>query len=263
MMELDEKELDRVDAYHRGELTAAEVADLRGRIENEPEFAEAVRQHEHLLKALEPTSAELADRAAFKAGFKQRQMERKGARTESAGAKVRPLRRWWLGAVAAVLFLMVAYFLVRPDQTVDPALEAAAVPHFTPLNRLGGRMSGAPALATQLAAAHKAYDTGDYATAAPLLNSPELVAADSLNLLFGAVAELGLGNEAAAIAALEAIRPTRFYDDNRAEIDFYLALGYLEAGEEEQALQLLRSVSQLLGFYGEEAGEVLRRIDEK
>jgi hypothetical protein len=89
------------------------------------------------------------------------------------------------------------------------------------------------------------------------------VALDSLNLLFGAVADLGLGRAAAAAAAavtLENLRLTRFYVDHRAEIDFYLALAYWDMGERAKELELLRLDSALPGGYGEEAGEVLEKV---
>jgi hypothetical protein len=75
------------------------------------------------------------------------------------------------------------------------------------------------------------------------------VALDSLNLLFGAVADLGLGRAAAAAAAvtLENLRLTRFYVDHRAEIDFYLALAYWDMGERAKELELLRLDSALPG----------------
>lgn len=266
MTELDEKDLDRVDAYHRGELSATEEAELRERIGQDPGFAEIVRQQEILLRALEPTPEELAERAAFRSSFLERQQLRKnaspvqGARTPGPlPAKIRPLLTRWLAGAAAMLLIGLAGYWASSKVLRTDVPAQAAVPYFTPLNRLGGRMGSTPIAEEQLAIAYKAYDTGDYATAAPLLNSPALIAADSLNLLFGAVANLGLGNAEAAANTLESLRRTRFYLPNQAEIDFYLALAYLNNGEREKGLELLRTTSLLPGIYGEEAGEVLKK----
>ena len=239
-----------VEAYYNGDLPPAEEERLRNRIREDADFAADVREWEAVFLAMGPTPEELAERAELRKHYKQLSQ----TNAHAAPAAVGGISRWWAAAAAVVLAGSLAIWLLRDVGSPQPAPVASNVLF---LGRADARLGPESDGRTPLERAYLAYDTLNYAVAAPVLLSTEGVAADSLNLLYGGVARLNLGEHGAAIEALESLLSSGYYGDYLPEINYYLGLAYRAAGREEKARQRLTLAAAEPGRYGTAAGAAL------
>ena len=240
-----------VEAYYRGELAPAEEEKLRARIREDEAFAADVREWEAVFQAMRPTAEELSERKQLR----QRYRDLRGEEQATAPPAVRRLPRWWAVAAAVLLVAALSVWLLRdtPDASAPPA-QASRYLFMGRENALLGKDTVTQAT---LQDAYEAYDALDYAAAAPVLLSREGIAADSLSLLYGGVARLNLGETEAAIAALEGLLPSSYYEDFLPEINYYLGEAYRAAGREDDARERLALAAAEPGKFGEAARAAL------
>lgn len=239
-----------VEAYYRGELSDEEAARLRARLRDDTSFAADVREWEAVFQAMQPTPEELTERESVRARYR----DRRDVPTV-AEARTRVLAPWWGIAAAVLLVAAVAVWLLgKPTVAPADAPVASTIPF---LGREGARLSPEDDDRSAIERAYLAYDTANYAVAAPVLLSGAGVAADSLNLLYGGVARLNLGEAQAAIAAIEPLLRSGYYEDYLPEINYYLGLAYRAADREAAARERLAQAAAEPGPYGSAAREAL------
>ena len=241
-----------VEAYYRGELTPAEEEKLRARIREDAAFAADVREWEAVFQAMRPTEEERSERDALR----ERYRKLRDTPAVPAAPAPRRLPRWWAVAAAVVVVTALAVWLLR-EPTADAAPPPAVASDYPFMGRDGARLGADTVSQATLKRAYDAYDEADYAVAAPVLLRREAIAADSLNLLYGGVALLNLGETEAAIDALARLLPSSYYEDFFPEINYYLGAAYRAAGQEAAARERLRLAAAEPGKYGEAARAAL------
>ena len=241
-----------VEAYYRGELAPAEEEKLRARIREDAAFAADVREWEAVFQAMLPTAEERTEREQLR----QRYRKLRGADQSTAATPVRRLPSWLVAAAAVLLVAAVAVWLLR-DTPVAPDAPPPVASEYLFMGRANALLGADSGTKSTLERAYDAYDTLNYAAAAPVLLSQEAVDADSLNLLYGGVAYLNLGDTGTAIDALERLLPSEYYQDYLPEINYYLGLAYRAAGREEEARERLTLAAAEPGKYGVASREAL------
>ncbi|SEQ59128.1 anti-sigma factor [Neolewinella agarilytica] len=243
---LNDKDIALLEAYTYGEISPEAEAELRGRLEEDADFAAAVRRWELVERegfVIEPS---VATRAAVADALNR---EKTGTEERSSG-----IPWWWyiLGALTVGLLAYGGWSLLHQPSTA-PATAPENAPtevqadgpyadlvreYFRHLPSENFHLGSEETLEERALAA---YEARDYATALPLLLETVEMGGDSLNLLYAGVAALGLGDGEAAVmyaeAVLNGLRRTEYFDD----ANYIKVLGLIQADELEVAKVIIQS----------------------
>jgi len=240
-MELNDHDLNILEAYRSGALSESDRAAFEQRMEVSPEFKQAVDQ----IRSLENTLEHL--RGERLRVFLREKRDRYNRRQR--------LRRWMLG-LAALLVISVGVWIVLKDSPSssiqNPAPDSTPVRDTvtaeSPLNRIAtARFKHYPAPNSMSPEAKQPQDSGieaykqkHYAVAIPLLEQEYRDSGDKQLLFFLGIACVADEQGAKAVAALEACRKEQLVPQQ--ENDWYLLLAYLRAGDKAQALAQARQI---------------------
>ena len=221
------KEIDDLQNYRRGRLSAAAQRAFEQRLETDAELRAELRQHENMQRAIG-----LGERASLKA-------ELQGLEAELVKpAKVVSLRRnrlrVWLAAASVVLLLLAGGWLFREFNTATTPADLYATYYAPYPNVLDPIVRGEDDL-TPRQRALASYEQGDYPQAAA-----QLAALPDANLdtqFYQALSLLSSDRTGEAIALLDQLAKSP--SERRAQIRWYLALGYLRAENVEAARETL------------------------
>ena len=104
----------------------------------------------------------------------------------------------------------------------------------------------------------KRYATKDYSHAIPLLEKAFAVENDSFLLFYKGIALIGSGESAQAVSSLTVLQTSSVVPAEL--VNWYLALAYVESGQKEEALILLKKVANTEGVNREKAAGLLGRL---
>jgi len=240
-MELNDHDLNLLEAYRSGMLSESERTAFEQRLEVSPEFKQAVGQILSLENTLE-----------YIRGERLRVFLRE--KRDSYNRR-RRLRRWMSG-LAALLVISVGVWIIFKNIPTTPIQNPApghtpvrdTATASTPLNRIAtARFKHYPAPNNMSPETTKPQDSGieaykrkQYAVAIPLLEQEYKNSGDKQLLFFLGIACVADEQGAKAVAALEACREEQLVPQQ--ENDWYLLLAYLRAGDKAQALAQARQI---------------------
>ncbi len=240
-MELNDRDLNILEAYRSGALSESDRAAFEQRMEVSPEFKQAVGQILSLENTLEHLRGEhlrvfLREKRA--AHEHQKQIRRR------------------IAVLAAMLIVSIGIWVVfrafqpPPMEKTEPghAPVRDTVTAETPLNQIAtARFKHYPAPNSMSHEAKQPQDSGieaykqkHYAVAIPLLEQEYRDSGDKQLLFFLGIACVADKQGAKAVAALEACRKEQLVPQQ--ENDWYLLLAYLRAGDKAQALAQARQI---------------------
>lgn len=250
MMKLNEADIHLLEDYWSERLTPEERAAVEKRLEEDADFRTAAAEWEQFLaEGFGPPAEEAEELQEIKkrlATYGQLDTGRPEDREQATSTF--QLRRIYIGLAAAAAILLLFLFTPLGElfQPADPYAD-----YFTHLPRDNANLSD------NTENGRLAYDRQDYQSAYPALVAEVAAGADSLNLLYAAVAAIGSGQPAAAVSILEPLVDTQRWVFYREELQWYLALGYLGAKEPDKARELLQLLADENGTYAEKAREIL------
>ncbi|GAB4405556.1 MAG: hypothetical protein OHK0039_06660 [Bacteroidia bacterium] len=232
MSEMEEQDLELIEAYLSGRLDAEARAGVEQRQAQDAAFARQLLIWQESRQALAPAREAFGQLLA-------------GVVAAEEGAQVRDLRRrrwrYTLAAAVAILLLIagLSWYALRPEGQVYERLYAS---HFSaPPSPFVLRGAGADSL---LGAGAAAYEAGDYAGAYRLWTAVgDHPRAAELQLYRG-ICLLATGSAAAAVPLLQAAAA----DPQVApSARWYLALALLRQGQTDPARVLLQDLAQRQG----------------
>lgn len=253
-MKLSETDIQLLEDYWHERLEPRQREALEQRLATDTVFAEAAREWQLIItEGFLPSESEREEMAAIRERLSQYTAEEHAAAVTAASPTpktARPVlmrRLYLILAVAAAIALLV--WLTPLSGLFQPT--SPYQDYFAHLPRDNANLS------TDAEAGRRAYDQEDYETAFPALLAEVAAGGDSLNLIYAGVAALGSGQPERAIPLLEPLLASdkwRFYHD---DIRWYLALAYLQDGQEDKASLLLQRIAQSESEYAESAARLL------
>lgn len=177
------------------------------------------------------------------------------------------IRRFWNGAleykyaIAAVFTLLVVAAVVvnrSSHKTMDPS--ALMAQYFVPYENVGNGIVRGNNNVQQLQQALMAYDRGNYRKTIELFESIPVTDENSIQIwMYGGNAYLATGNIKKAEESFKNIieKNTGFV----IQAKWYLSLSYLKEGNTANARKLLDEIKAAGKYKSEEAGEILKVIN--
>lgn len=253
MNNLSEADIQLLEDYWNDQLEATARKDLEQRLEADPDFAAAAAEWQLVVvQGFGPPAAEQEELAAIKARLQA--YAETDTEADPPTAKIRRLPRrqvYFLLVTAAVLLLLMVFTpLQRVFKPADPYAE-----YFTHLSRDNANLSD------ETEAAREAYDQKNYQTAYPALLADVAAGGDSLNLIYAGVAAIGSGQPEQAISIFEPLAGSASWRLYQAEIEWYLALAYVKAGDRVRTETLLEKIAAAPGPYAIEAKRLRAAIE--
>ncbi|WP_367392637.1 hypothetical protein [Lewinella sp. LCG006] len=263
-MALTTKDRELLEAYHAGELDAAAEEELRQRLKDDKAFRQAVEKWETVwMVGTQATKAEQEERTRQKAFLGELEQQLPPVLPP-------PTRHRWLWLLLLILVPLLVWWIMSRGQEkkyppsnenntteetiLRPRFQAFDDHFFDHLPRENANLGSA----TEEALAR--YDAQEYSAAWPLLAEQVTATKDSLLLLYAGVAALGDQQARRAIGFLEPLVVTPTFVFYQEEIQWFLALAYLENKELEKARVLLTSLAVKEGTYQTSARLLLDEI---
>ena len=252
----DQHEL--IDDYLLGNLSGDKLAACEKRLREDDEFAGKVRLHKLIMQEMaENEDDKIRDIIS-------------NADKEMDDPVIRhiPYLMYFSYAAAVLVFIALGVYLIFFYQ---PLPQKLFTEYFVPYDNdliASPRSSEIPEQFShfsekaydQILIGMKYYEKGDFEKASEILDNklfnktrdPELV-------FYLALSQLACGKTGEAIGNLESLseHPDHLYRD---EVTWYLALAYLNSGEENRTKELLQKISGTKNPYAQQAKELLKKL---
>ena len=246
------KNFDLIDRYFENILTPKEQLQFNNLLERDPEFKEEFEFQKDL-----KTAIAASQRDDLRATLQE--LEKK------AGSKrfLPPPKKW---LVAASLFLLVALGFWSVQNRFFPSNQALYVAHFEPYRNKVMPITRGSEVQSIAYKAFAAYESAEYHKAINLFSSVKDPKQDHI-LFYKAMCYLSLDKNEEAIEILTGLSAVPGTGDAGSDFSqqarWYLALAYLNQGEEKKAMSqfsLIAEQEQAV-FKKEEAKEILSHLD--
>jgi len=244
-----EKDIDWMDTYLRGEMTAEEKQAFENKLSEDADFAKQFNE----LKLLKQ-SARLSKMDKVFQSLQETEVD-----IQSGKEKTGTTRRLWIRiAAAASIFLLagLAYFLLKPAAHTPEQLFAES---FSPYPNNVIKRSQQNNYSELKKSAYQAYDTKNYKKSIAQLLELYQRETDTISLFYLANACLADNQTDQAIEYFEAYLPNADALTNQTK--WYLSLAYLKKGETVQAKEILDELAEGNHSYASKANEILNKID--
>ena len=247
------KNFDLIDRYFENILTPKEQLRFKTLLEEDPEFQKEFAFQKDLKKAIA-----VSQREGLKATLDQ--LEKKAVRNN----RLMLFPKKWL--VAASFFVLVAVGFWSVQNRYFPSNEALYEAHFEPYRNRVMPITRGSEIHTIEYRAFAAYESAEYHKAINLFSSVK--DPKRLHILFyKAMCYLSLDKNEKAIEILTPLSSHRNSEsaagDYSQQARWYLALAYLNQGEEHKAISQLNFIAEQRDstFKKEEAIEILRYLE--
>ena len=246
------KNFDLIERYFENILTPTEQLLFNNLLEEDEEFRKEFEFQKDLKQAIA-----VSQREDLRATLQQ--LEKK-----AGSRRLLPLPRKWL--VAASFFLLVTLGFWSVQNRFFPSNEALYHEHFEPMRNKVMPITRGSDVQTIEYKAFAAYESAEYNTAINLFNSVEDPKQDHI-LFIKAMCYLSLDKNNEAVEILLPLatdrRSSEISDDYSEEARWYLALAYLNQGEEQKAVSQFNLIAEQgeNAFKKEEAKEILSYLD--
>jgi len=245
----DDVKYDLIEKYLAGEMSETERGDFENQLNSDSSLREELNLHRQVSETLKGEKVHQL-RDVLKDVDKKWQ-----APSEEKEAKVIgfPFRKM-LSIAAAILVLVVAYFVISPN--LNNAQENLFASNFEPYKMVLNQRSLVPNPETEwmrpaVNKAISAYNAKDYAEASKLFQNLSTKTPDANAFqIYAAISELSLGHSDKAIAILEKlveIAPPLFIEQSR----WYLSLAYLQKEDYAAAKSQLQQIKSGAFKYAE------------
>jgi tetratricopeptide (TPR) repeat protein len=252
-MDLDEKDIELIDRYVKGELSGDTLRGFQQRLATDSAFAEQVGWHETLVGGIKKQSSK--ELKTYLQSLEEKTIS-SHIKLESETKIVS--HNFWKYASAAVVALLVAAFLWLDP--LHPSPEALFAQYYQPYPNVEATIERNNGEADAYTQAFQWYEDGQYEKAA---------------LAFDQLLQAGAPSEAlyyyAGLTALELHRTKealQYFDHITENSDhkyyqqalWYAALAALKDEDTARAKNYLQKLSGLQGFYGEKAVQLLEEL---
>lgn len=255
-MNLNETDIAALENYWQGKLTNSARTELENRLTKDKSFREAAANWQLLIKeGFMPSKEELAEAEQIKS----RLLTYEGLTAESSEldalptaqgekkGRIRYLHIALSAAAAILLLVIVSPYLLQQN-------EGEYASFFEHLPRDNANLS------TNGLTGEQAYDEKKYVVAYPKLLAEVAENGDSLNIIYAGVAAIGSQQGAKAITLLKPLVDANNWQLYQSEIQWYLALAYLQEENKPAANLFLTQIIQTNNSYTTQANELLKQI---
>lgn len=235
--------------YLDGELSAAEEAELEGRLRTDKGLQEQLANLRVAVQAVRHFGT------AQQVSGIHAEMMRELRRQEKRVVPLQKFIRYALAVAATAAVLFVGVRLIQTSQLSPQGIYADTFVDFSPSTTRGA--------GDNVSAIEKHYAANDHEAVIAAPRSVNLSAKDSLLL---GLSYLQTTRHTQAIGIFQRLAATA--NDYRPDAEFYLSLSYLKNGEPKRALPLLRKINgDALHLYHErvpdETVEKVKRLSEE
>lgn len=252
-MDLDEKDIELIDKYVRGELTGNVLKDFKQRLTSDTAFAEQVGWHEKLVGGIKKQS-----RKELKAYLQSLDTQVVSSIKEPASEKKVATLTFWKYAVAAAVALLVA--AVFWFDLLHPSPATLFAQYYQPYPNVEATIERNDEVADAYQQAFQWYEDGQYEEASAafeqLLQTD--VPSEALNFYAG-LTSLELNQFGKSLQYFEKVikHPDHKYYQQAL---WYAALASLKNQDTESAKKYLHQLSGEKGFYGDKAVQLLEEL---
>lgn len=249
-MELNAKDIALLEAYWKAELAGQERNALENRLNTDADFREAATELQRLQKGLRDIQRrQWKDQLA--------QFEQKAPALELT--KPAWWKKWWVLLIGISLMSVLVIWLLskerKPQLNENQAIAQAAFDHFP---YYGASLGTSPQEAIRL------YEEDhDYVKAEQAMQTLFLESKDSTYLLYAAIAAVGSNQAEKAIPVLEQLAKSARFETIREDVEWYLALGYLGAGEVSRCQHTLNQLKNFSIKRSKEVQRLLQQLDRE
>jgi predicted Zn-dependent protease len=250
----DEQQADRVLRYLRGEMSREEEAAFQAELKADPKLYETYQFHK-----------QVADGEAYR--FKQEKKAllqaleaEQSAEPESATSKRRAPVYLWLAAGIGAAAVALVVFLILPGQSAQELSQAyfSPFPDYTTETYRGGGPQPSEESESIFDRGMRAYRASEYSVAINRLQEAlEKGEKPALSHFYLANALMAKGKPDEALQHLTGLKP-ELRQDYQIQQQWYLALAYLQTGNEPKALPILNSLTEAEHFQHKRAAKKLR-----
>ena len=255
-MQLNEQDIFQLEDLWHGQLQGSEKMALEKRLAEDSAFYEAAQAWKKLSQeGFKPTKAESKALNSIKGRLSNYEASpvidnQKSSKERSIGQQPRIRRMIYFSLAAAIMLLLLWLSPLNTWlQPVSPYQQ-----YFAHLSRDNAN------LGANIQSAAEAYDSKQYGIAYPGLLAAVSENGDSLNYLYAGVAALGSKQAEAATVIFESLLNQPNWALYQNDIQWYLALAYLEQNRIKEARTLLQVISQEQGEYSENAALILKKL---
>jgi len=160
----------------------------------------------------------------------------------------------WTVGIAASLFMISIYFLLKPTTLASEELAASV---FSPYKNYQVENTRGPASPINLKDAYKAYDKRNFILAKSLFDEGQLQV--SMDSFYYAISLQGLGNWSDASSILESVKET-IPIEHKDAWKWHSSLNHIALDQEEQAIDLLNSLNDSENSYKQQAITLVRQL---
>lgn len=248
MKELSDTDIQLLEDFWNGQLSDTKKQEVENRLNKDAAFRTLANEWQLLF-----TQARIAPKDEVEEAGQIKDRLLNYAKEEKETKKVRSIRPiyYLLSAAAAVALILLWLNFNDTLLEKDPASR-----YFTHLSRDNANLS------PSIESGEDAYDQKKYDRAYALLLEEVAAGSDSLNLIYSSVAAIGSEQGAQAILILEPLVNTESWQLYQSEIQWYLALAYIQEGETGKASTLLKTIADANGEYSKNAQALVEQIRE-
>lgn len=241
-----EKDIDLIERFYEDGLSEYEADLFERRLKSDDAFRALVEQEKYVVGAIRMQG--------LKDELEQLKLMEATLRDPVINVPHPVNRRWYILAAAVIALVIVARFAIAPPVTTESLYKENFRPYpnvFEPTVRGQGA-------ATDRDEAFKLYEKGDYARAGNLFRALlQEENNDGILLLLGNC-NLALGNTNEAVSNFSQLQAQS--PELTIQAKWFLSMAYLQKGDAEAALPLLKELSTTGGSYAEKAQEMVRKL---
>ena len=255
---MNEQDYDLIERYFLDALSAGEKEQVETRVKEDEAFAQVFQMQKQLVQVVD-----VQMEADFKAQLQKVEQGLNISENNAPSSQVRSIPRWLYAVAAALLVLLIGYWLLpltSPES--DPTNQALFADHFQPYRNLVVPIQRSQDSLSPLERAFLFYEKQEYAQAAGQMIM--LYQADSSQtalLFYGGISYLAFNQPDDAILLLQAYLLEK--DEFQDEAKWYLAWAFLLKDQKTQAKELWEEVAKRATDQNlrRQAKEILLEID--
>lgn len=253
-MELNAHDIELIERSLDGQLNDTEKTVFSQRMASDADFKAEVEAYQEAILAVK-----LAGEDAIMAVLREEQAKLKGAKVIpifKKNYKTFSILRGALAAASIAALVFVGNWVWNRPNEPTVQLSPLVMTYFQPYPALGIHRGGETK--DVITEALRTYGQNDYKNAIPLLEESFNIKKDSLLLFYKSIAYLGNGQADKAQPILTALQGSDTVPTE--SVVWYLALAYVELGEKEKAVALLKNIANTEGGNQQKAIDILAKL---
>lgn len=241
----EENDIELIDQFLEGKLSASEADRVRERIRDDKEFADLFNDLKYVIESTRV------------AGREEMRNYLKGVAAAEGEPTSKTYLWYWVSGIAATIAIAVSLFVLLSKGPVANPNERLAASYFAPYpNVVVPVVRGVKEDSTARAIAFRHYELGEYELALEELSNIDSPTRD--DLFYKGICSLALKDYATAVKHLK-----KYEEDGESfatQTKWYLALAYLGSGETDLCRTHLSDLATTDNSYRARASELLTKI---